>query len=175
MWPGRRGKPRWDHLLLKLYLHFLSNTFYLHWVPQPHIAAAALVAKWIHCCSYTFFFFLPWMLGCMSPFKQHPTRSHLGPYLRNIIKNWTLNQEDMFSPSQMVSTLFPAVFHSPAAHFFPAFPARLSTPPQFLIPGPFFSYESLRNYLQPEACKESLLLATQAVGIGPLAESEGEF
>uniref|UniRef100_A0A3B3WFS1 Homeobox domain-containing protein n=1 Tax=Poecilia mexicana TaxID=48701 RepID=A0A3B3WFS1_9TELE len=75
----------------------------------------------------------------------------------------------------MVSTLFPAVFHSPAAHFFPAFPARLSTPPQFLIPGPFFSYESLRNYLQPEACKESLLLATQAVGIGPLAESEGEF
>ncbi|XP_007560557.1 retinal homeobox protein Rx1 [Poecilia latipinna] len=114
------------------------------------------------------------MLGCMSPFKQHPTRSHPGSYLRNIIKNWTLNQEDMFRPSQMVSTLFPAVFHSPAAHFFPAFPARLSTPPQFLIPGPFFSYESLRNYLQPEACKESLLLATQAVGIGPLAESEDE-
>uniref|UniRef100_A0A3B3UAU1 Retinal homeobox protein Rx1-like n=1 Tax=Poecilia latipinna TaxID=48699 RepID=A0A3B3UAU1_9TELE len=78
----------------------------------------------------------------------------------------------MFRPSQMVSTLFPAVFHSPAAHFFPAFPARLSTPPQFLIPGPFFSYESLRNYLQPEACKESLLLATQAVGIGPLAEEQ---
>ncbi|KAM4716453.1 uncharacterized protein FYW61_016786 [Anableps anableps] len=73
-----------------------------------------------------------------------------------------------------MSTLFPAVFHSPAAHFFPAFPGRLSTPPQFLIPGPFFSYESLRNYLQPEACKESLLLATQAVGIGQLTESEDE-
>ncbi|PWA17885.1 visual system homeobox 2 [Gambusia affinis] len=114
------------------------------------------------------------MVGCMSTFKQHPTKSLPGPYLRNIIKNWTLNQEDMFSPSQMVSTLFPAVFHSPAAHFFPAFPARLTTPPQFLIPGPFFSYESLRNYLQPEACKESLLLATQAVGIGPLVESEDE-
>ncbi|XP_012705631.2 visual system homeobox 2 [Fundulus heteroclitus] len=80
----------------------------------------------------------------------------------------------MFSPGQMVSTLLPAVFHSPAAHFFPAFPGRLSAPPQFLFPGPFFSYESLRNYLQPEPCKESLLLATQAAGIGPLAESEDE-
>ncbi|XP_072224954.1 visual system homeobox 2 [Leuresthes tenuis] len=80
----------------------------------------------------------------------------------------------MFSSGQLVSTLLPAVFHSPAAHFFPAFPTRLGSPPQILIPGPFISYESLRNYLQPEPCKESLLLATQAVGIGALTESIDE-
>uniref|UniRef100_A0A3Q0R9W9 Si:dkey-43p13.5 n=1 Tax=Amphilophus citrinellus TaxID=61819 RepID=A0A3Q0R9W9_AMPCI len=77
----------------------------------------------------------------------------------------------MFGTGQLVSSLLPAVFHSPAAHFFPAFPTRLGSQPQFLIPGPFISYESLRNYLQPEPCKEALLLATQAVGIGPLTES----
>ncbi|KAM9744989.1 visual system homeobox 2 isoform 1-T2 [Menidia menidia] len=80
----------------------------------------------------------------------------------------------MFGPGQLVSTLLPAVFHSPAAHFFPAFPTRLGSPPQILIPGPFISYESLRNYLQPEPCKEAFLLATQAVGIGPLTESIDE-
>ncbi|XP_069004663.1 visual system homeobox 2 [Embiotoca jacksoni] len=80
----------------------------------------------------------------------------------------------MFGPGQLVSTLLPAVFHSPAAHFFPAFPTRLGSQPQFLIPGPLISYESLRNYLQPEPCKEALLLATQAVGMGPLAESIDE-
>uniref|UniRef100_A0A3B4V4J9 Paired mesoderm homeobox protein 2-like n=1 Tax=Seriola dumerili TaxID=41447 RepID=A0A3B4V4J9_SERDU len=69
---------------------------------------------------------------------------------------------DMFGPGQLVSTLLPAVFHSPAAHFFPAFPTRLSSQPQILIPGPFISYETLRSYLQPEPCKEALLLATQA-------------
>lgn len=82
---------------------------------------------------------------------------------------------DMFGPGQLVSTLLPAVFHSPAAHFFPAFPTRLGSQPQILIPGPFISYESLRNYLQPEPCKEAFLLATQAVGMGPLTESIGEF
>nr|XP_020498184.1 homeobox protein unc-4-like [Labrus bergylta] len=76
----------------------------------------------------------------------------------------------MFGPRQLVSTLLPAVFHSPAAHFFPAFPTRLSSQPQILIPGPFISYESLRSYLQPEPCKEALLLATQAVGMGQLTE-----
>ncbi|XP_068193772.1 homeobox protein unc-4 homolog [Antennarius striatus] len=80
----------------------------------------------------------------------------------------------MFGPRQLVSTLLPAVFHSPAAHFFPAFPARLGSQPQILIPGPFISYESLRNYLQPEPCKEALLLATQRVGIGPLVGSTDE-
>ncbi|XP_022056016.2 visual system homeobox 2 isoform X1 [Acanthochromis polyacanthus] len=80
----------------------------------------------------------------------------------------------MFGPGQLVSTLLPAVFHSPAAHFFPAFPSRLGSQPQILIPGPFISYESLRNYLQPEPCKEALLLATQAVGMGPLTESIDE-
>uniref|UniRef100_A0AAQ4RYU7 Si:dkey-43p13.5 n=1 Tax=Gasterosteus aculeatus aculeatus TaxID=481459 RepID=A0AAQ4RYU7_GASAC len=72
-----------------------------------------------------------------------------------------LNAMDMFGPGQLVSTLLPAVFHSPAAHFFPAFPTRLGSQPQILIPGPFFSYESLRNYLQPEPCKEAFLLAAQ--------------
>ncbi|XP_047428222.1 visual system homeobox 2 [Mugil cephalus] len=80
----------------------------------------------------------------------------------------------MFGPGQLVSTLLPAVFHSPAAHFFPAFPTRLGSQPQILIPGPFISYESLRNYLQPEPCKEALLLATQAVGIGPLSDGTDE-
>uniref|UniRef100_A0A672YYG3 Si:dkey-43p13.5 n=1 Tax=Sphaeramia orbicularis TaxID=375764 RepID=A0A672YYG3_9TELE len=82
---------------------------------------------------------------------------------------------DMFGPGQLVSTLLPAVFHSPAAHFFPAFPTRLGSQPQILIPGPFISYESLRNYLQPEPCKEALLLATQAVGMGQLTESLGKL
>ncbi|XP_023269580.1 visual system homeobox 2-like [Seriola lalandi dorsalis] len=80
----------------------------------------------------------------------------------------------MFGPGQLVSTLLPAVFHSPAAHFFPAFPTRLSSQPQILIPGPFISYETLRSYLQPEPCKEALLLATQAVGMGPLTEAIDE-
>ncbi|XP_018555708.1 homeobox protein unc-4, partial [Lates calcarifer] len=87
---------------------------------------------------------------------------------------WTLNNTDMFGPGQLVSTLLPAVFHSPAAHFFPAFPTRLGSQPQILIPGPFISYESLRSYLQPEPCKEALLLATQAVGMGPLTEGTDE-
>ncbi|XP_022595411.1 paired mesoderm homeobox protein 2-like, partial [Seriola dumerili] len=87
---------------------------------------------------------------------------------------WTLNRLDMFGPGQLVSTLLPAVFHSPAAHFFPAFPTRLSSQPQILIPGPFISYETLRSYLQPEPCKEALLLATQAVGMGPLTEAIDE-
>ncbi|XP_035472427.1 homeobox protein unc-4 homolog [Scophthalmus maximus] len=80
----------------------------------------------------------------------------------------------MFGPGQLVSTLLPAVFHSPAAHLFPAFPTRLGSRPQILIPGPFISYESLRSYLQPEPCKEALLLATRAVGTGPLAEGIDE-
>ncbi|XP_041830514.1 visual system homeobox 2 [Melanotaenia boesemani] len=80
----------------------------------------------------------------------------------------------MFSPGQLVSTLLPAVFHSPAAHFFPTLPTRLGSPPQILIPGPFINYESLRNYLQPDPCKEALFLATQAAGIGPLTESIDE-
>ncbi|XP_076609484.1 uncharacterized protein LOC143334542 isoform X1 [Chaetodon auriga] len=80
----------------------------------------------------------------------------------------------MFGPRQLVSTLLPAVFHSPAAHFFPAFPTRLGSQPQILIPGPFISYESLRTYLQPEPCKEALLLATQPVGMGPLTEGIDE-
>lgn len=81
----------------------------------------------------------------------------------------------MFGPGQLVSTLLPAVFHSSAAHFFPAFPTRLGSPPQILIPGPLISYESLRSYLQPEPCKEALFLATQAAGMGQFTASMGEF
>ncbi|KAL0992826.1 hypothetical protein UPYG_G00099050 [Umbra pygmaea] len=80
----------------------------------------------------------------------------------------------MFGPSQLVSSLLPTVFHSSAAHFFPAFPTRLGSPPQLLIPGPLISYESLRSYLQPEPCKEALLLATQAAGIGHFTDSMDE-
>lgn len=76
----------------------------------------------------------------------------------------------MFGPGQLVSALLPAVFHSPVAPYFPTFPAR-----QILIPaGPYISYESLRSYLQPEPCKEALLLATQAIGMGPLVDVVGE-
>lgn len=102
------------------------------------------------------------MLGSISPARQHPL-----PDFR------TLESADMFGPGQLVSTLLPAVFHSPAAHFFPAFPTRLASHPQILIPGPFITYESLRNYLQPDPCKEALLLATQAVGMGSLTEVIG--
>ncbi|XP_051744630.1 paired mesoderm homeobox protein 2 [Ctenopharyngodon idella] len=69
----------------------------------------------------------------------------------------------MFGTGHLVSPLSSAVFHSSAAHFFPAFPSRLNSP-QILIPGPLFSYELLRSYLQPEPCKQALLLATQSVG-----------
>ncbi|XP_054615854.1 paired mesoderm homeobox protein 1 [Dunckerocampus dactyliophorus] len=73
----------------------------------------------------------------------------------------------MFGPGQLVSALLPAVFHAPGvAQFLPAFPARSP----ILIPGPFISYESLRSYLQPEPCKEALLLASQAVVMGQLTE-----
>ncbi|XP_077383722.1 uncharacterized protein LOC144022631 [Festucalex cinctus] len=76
----------------------------------------------------------------------------------------------MFGPGQLVSALLPAVFHSPAAPFFPAFPAR-----PILIPaGPYISYESLGSYLRPEPCKEALLLATQALGMGPLMDGVDE-
>ncbi|KAM6956998.1 uncharacterized protein FYW47_011089 [Aplochiton taeniatus] len=81
----------------------------------------------------------------------------------------------MFGPGQLVSTLLPAVFHSSAAHYFPAFPARLGSPSQILIPGPLISYESLRSYLQPDPCKEAVLPATQVAGRGHLAESIDEL
>ncbi|XP_067088839.1 paired mesoderm homeobox protein 1 [Osmerus mordax] len=80
----------------------------------------------------------------------------------------------MFGPGQLVSTLLPAVFHSSAAQFFPAFPTRLGSPPQILFPGPLISYESLRSYLQPEPCKEALLLATQAARMCHLTETMDE-
>uniref|UniRef100_A0A4W5KVB9 Si:dkey-43p13.5 n=1 Tax=Hucho hucho TaxID=62062 RepID=A0A4W5KVB9_9TELE len=80
----------------------------------------------------------------------------------------------MFGPGQLVSTLLPAVFHSSAAHFFPAFPTRLGSHPHILIPGPLISYESLQSYMQPEPCKEALFLATQAAGMGQFTASMDE-
>uniref|UniRef100_A0A8C1XK05 Homeobox domain-containing protein n=1 Tax=Cyprinus carpio TaxID=7962 RepID=A0A8C1XK05_CYPCA len=69
----------------------------------------------------------------------------------------------MFGTGHLVSPLSSAVFHSSAAHFFPAFPRRLASP-QIFIPGPLLSYELLRSYLQPEPCKQALLLAAQSTG-----------
>ncbi|KAM9394175.1 uncharacterized protein KZ484_005256 [Pholidichthys leucotaenia] len=82
----------------------------------------------------------------------------------------------MFGLGQLVSALVPAVFHSPAATapFLPALPTRLGSHPQIFIPGPFVSYESLRSYLQPEPCKQALLLASQAMGISPLTDGFDE-
>ncbi|KAL7830630.1 hypothetical protein SRHO_G00317570 [Serrasalmus rhombeus] len=79
----------------------------------------------------------------------------------------------MFGSGQLLSTLGPGVLHSPAAHFFPAFPSRLC-PPQLLIPTPLLSYELLRTYLQPEPCKQALLLASQAAGMVHLSENIDE-
>ncbi|XP_072531031.1 uncharacterized protein [Salminus brasiliensis] len=79
----------------------------------------------------------------------------------------------MFGPGQLLSSLGPGILHSPAAHFFPAFPSRLG-PPQLLIPSPLLSYELLRTYLHPEPCKQALLLASQAAGMVHLSESIDE-
>ncbi|CAL8273406.1 unnamed protein product [Lota lota] len=81
----------------------------------------------------------------------------------------------MFGPGQLVSTLLPTIFHSPATHFFPAFHARLGSPGHLLFPGPFISYESLRSYLQPEPGKaEAFLLASHAAAMGRLTEGMDE-
>ncbi|XDV12702.1 hypothetical protein PO909_001299 [Leuciscus waleckii] len=73
--------------------------------------------------------------------------------------DWVLS----FKPGPVLLELVVIVFHSSAAHFFPAFPRRLSSP-QILIPGPLLSYELLRSYLHPEPCKQALLLAAQSAG-----------
>lgn len=80
----------------------------------------------------------------------------------------------MFGPGQLMTALSPPLLHSSAAHLFPAFPTRLSSPP-ILLPGPLFGYELLRSYLQPEPCKQALLLASQAAGLSHLSETVGEY
>lgn len=82
----------------------------------------------------------------------------------------------MFGPGQLMTALSPPLLHSSAAaaaHFFPAFTGRLGSPP-ILLPGPLFSYEFLRSYLQPEPCKQALLLASQATGLSHLSEAVGK-
>ncbi|XP_047006343.1 paired mesoderm homeobox protein 2 [Ictalurus punctatus] len=80
----------------------------------------------------------------------------------------------MFSSGQLLSSLSPAVLHSPATQFFPAFPSRLGHP-QLLIPAPLLSYEFLRTYLQPEPCKQALLLASQASSVVRLSSDTDEL
>lgn len=156
------GKLRWDHLQS-------GFTFTLQPAPTPELSwaelrphAAALANIW---WTPTSGFFLTLAVGIHF---THPAAS-----CWTDTWHWTLISVDMFGPGQLVSTLLPTVFHSPVAQFFPAFPTRLASQPQILIPGPFITYESLRNYLQPDPCKEALLVATQAVGMGSLAEVIG--
>ncbi|XP_076865343.1 uncharacterized protein LOC143517097 [Brachyhypopomus gauderio] len=66
----------------------------------------------------------------------------------------------MFSSGQLLSSLGPGVLPPPMPPFFPAFSSRPG-PPQLLIPTPLLSYELLRAYLQPEPCKQALILASQ--------------
>ncbi|XP_066545981.1 paired mesoderm homeobox protein 2B [Amia ocellicauda] len=82
----------------------------------------------------------------------------------------------MFSPGQLMSALSPGVFPSSPAHFYPAFPARLGSPrlSSLLLPGPVLSYEILQSYLQPEPCKQALILATQAAGLVGITEYSDE-
>ncbi|KAJ8389648.1 hypothetical protein AAFF_G00115240 [Aldrovandia affinis] len=82
----------------------------------------------------------------------------------------------MFSPGQLVSALSPAVFHPSPLHLFPAFPGRLGSPhlSSLLIPGPLFTYEILRGYLQPEPSKQALLLPTHASSLANITESKDE-
>ncbi|KAI5622711.1 retinal homeobox protein Rx1 [Silurus asotus] len=79
----------------------------------------------------------------------------------------------MFSSGQILSSLNPGVLHSPVTQFFPAFPSRLGHP-QLLIPAPLLSYEFLRAYLQPEPCKQALLLASQASSMVRLSSDTDE-
>ncbi|XP_064178557.1 retina and anterior neural fold homeobox protein 2-like [Anguilla rostrata] len=84
----------------------------------------------------------------------------------------------MFSPGQLLSALSPVVFPSSAAHFYPAFPARLGMPQisSLFIPRPLVSYEIFQSYqLQPEPCKQALLLATQAAGLVGIPEYADEL
>ncbi|KAJ8364058.1 hypothetical protein SKAU_G00128890 [Synaphobranchus kaupii] len=84
----------------------------------------------------------------------------------------------MFSPGQLVSALSPVVFPASPAHFFPAFPSRLGVPQisSLFIPRPLVSYEIFQSYqLQPEPCKQALLLATQAAGLVGIPEYADEL
>nr|XP_015215283.1 PREDICTED: paired mesoderm homeobox protein 2A-like [Lepisosteus oculatus]XP_015215284.1 PREDICTED: paired mesoderm homeobox protein 2A-like [Lepisosteus oculatus] len=82
----------------------------------------------------------------------------------------------MFSPGQLMSALSPGLFPSSSAHLYPAFPARLGSAqlPSLLVPGSLISYEILQSYLQPEPCKQALLLATQAAGLVGISEYTDE-
>lgn len=92
------------------------------------------------------------------------------PYTQSVdLLQWII----MFSSEQLLSSLNPGVLHSSASQFFPAFPSRLGHP-QLLIPAPLLSYELLRTYLQPEPCKQALLLASQASSMVRLSSDTGK-
>ncbi|MBN3285697.1 UNC4 protein, partial [Polyodon spathula] len=82
----------------------------------------------------------------------------------------------MFSQGQLMSSLPPGVFQAAAARFYSAFPARLGSShiSSLFLPSPLFSYEILQNYLQPEPCKQALILATQAAGLAGITEHTDE-
>nr|XP_014345698.1 PREDICTED: visual system homeobox 2-like [Latimeria chalumnae] len=81
----------------------------------------------------------------------------------------------MFSPGQLIAPLPPGVFPH-AAHFYPAFSARLGSSPisNLFLPSPLFTYEILQNYIPPEPCKQALILATQAAGLAGVTEFTDE-
>ncbi|XP_029102364.1 visual system homeobox 2 [Scleropages formosus] len=83
----------------------------------------------------------------------------------------------MFGPGQLVSALAPAVFHPATAHFYPAFPSRLGSThiSGLLVPSPLVSYDVLQSYLQPEPCKQALILATQAAGLVGITDYKDEL
>ncbi|KAJ8344877.1 hypothetical protein SKAU_G00290700 [Synaphobranchus kaupii] len=97
------------------------------------------------------------------------------PYLPSVSRPDAEDQE-MFCPSGLVSALSPSVFSPSPAHLFPVFPARLRPThiPNFLIPGPLFTYEILRGYLQPEPSKQALFLATHTSNLVNITDSPDE-
>nr|XP_057905716.1 uncharacterized protein si:dkey-43p13.5 [Doryrhamphus excisus] len=105
---------------------------------------------------------------CLEPLRYQNQYSHWDAFISVGLRINRISLE-MFGPGKLVSAFLPAVFHAPgAAQFFPAFAAR----PPILIPGPFISYESLRSYLQPEPCKEALLLASHPPPAHPTLDEQ---
>ncbi|KAI1896166.1 hypothetical protein AGOR_G00092010 [Albula goreensis] len=121
-------------------------------------------------------------LACIASLKTHVDHVTLGRRRDLGRRKQTRKPPDpvgiveMFSPGQLVPALSPAVFPSSPAHFYSAFPSRLGMPhiSSLLLPRPLVSYEFLQSYLQPEPCKQALILATQAAGLVGITEYADE-